>query len=576
VQEFVRSNEHRAFVQGLARPAAEGATGGIVMTRNRLIDQAEQLHDLQAAERRYRSVFDQAAVGMARIGADGAFLEVNDRYCEIAGYSREALIGRHFREIIHPDDVAAYLDRAKALLAGEITTFAMEKRYLTGRGDVVWINLTASLIRGEPGQPADVLAVAEDIDSRKRAEDAVRQLNETLELRVGEEVSARLAAEEALRQSQKMEAIGQLTGGVAHDFNNLLTVIRSSAGLLRREDLPEARRRRYIDAIAETADRAAKLTGQLLAFARRQALKPEVFDVGERVERVFDMLRSVAGAQIEVFVDVGCERCFIEADPSQFETALVNMVANARDAMPDGGRLTIRVEPAERVPPVRGHRAAEGDFVAVEVADTGVGIPLEALAHIFEPFFTTKPPGKGTGLGLSQVYGFAKQSGGEVDVASRWGEGAAFTLFLPRVGQPAARADEAAPKVAATPQRGHILVVEDNEQVGAFSTQMLTELGFETSWADNADVALKMLEAGPQRFDAVFSDVVMPGMSGIELAREIRRRAPALPVILTSGYSHVLANEGSQGFELLQKPYSADEVTSVLRRVIGAAEAARA
>lgn len=511
---------------------------------------------------------------MARIGPDGALLEVNDRYCAITGHPREGLVGHRFQDFTHPDDLPAYAERAHALLAGEIPTFSMENRCLTADGEAVWINLTASLIREESGDPDDFLAVVEDIDGRKRAEAAVRQLNETLELRVGEEVAARLTAEDALRQSQKMEAIGQLTGGVAHDFNNLLTVIRSSAALLQRPDLPEARRRRYVDAIAETADRAAKLTAQLLAFARRQALKPEVFDVRERVERIADVLRSATGPQIELVTEMDGGACFTEADPTQFETALVNMAVNARDAMPDGGRLTIRVRPADRVPRVRGHKAAEGDFVAVAVADTGDGIPEGAMTHIFEPFFTTKPPGKGTGLGLSQVYGFAKQSGGEVDVASRCGEGAVFTLFLRRAPKPAATDQTAAPDAAALPQRGHILVVEDNEQVGAFSTQMLTELGFEASWAANADVALKML-AGRQRFDAVFSDVVMPGMSGIELAREIRRRAPGLPIVLTSGYSHVLANEGTQGFELLQKPYSADEITSVLRRAIGGVGAAR-
>jgi CheY-like chemotaxis protein len=244
------------------------------------------------------------------------------------------------------------------------------------------------------------------------------------------------------------------------------------------------------------------------------------------------------------------------------------MAVNARDAMEAGGRITIRVDPVDRVPRVRGHGAAEGQFVAVVVADTGVGIPGEHMPQIFEPFFTTKPAGRGTGLGLSQVYGFAKQSGGEVDVASEPGRGTVFTLFLPRVAEQARIDDDGVSKAASPSQRGHILVVEDNEQVGAFSTEMLAELGFETSWAANADAALKMLEADAVRFDAVFSDVVMPGMSGIDLAREIRRRAPRLPVILTSGYSQALVSEGSQGFELLQKPYSADEITDVLRRAI--------
>jgi CheY-like chemotaxis protein len=241
--------------------------------------------------------------------------------------------------------------------------------------------------------------------------------------------------------------------------------------------------------------------------------------------------------------------------------------------MEAGGRLTIRVEPVDRVPPVRGHQPAKGKFVAVSVSDTGSGIAADKLAQIFEPFFTTKEPGKGTGLGLSQVYGFAKQSGGEIGVVSEPGQGAVFTLYLPRSSERPRPLDETAWEAAERAERGCILVVEDNEQVGAFSTQMLAELGFDTRWAPNGEAALQMLAAEPAGYDAVFSDVVMPGMSGIDLAREIRRRSPRLPVILTSGYSHVLASEGSQGFELVQKPYSAEEIIHVLRRAIASARA---
>ncbi|HYD99008.1 MAG TPA: PAS domain-containing protein, partial [Alphaproteobacteria bacterium] len=319
------------------------------------------------------------------------------------------------------------------------------------------------------------------------------------------------AAQEALRQSQKMEAIGQLTGGVAHDFNNLLTVIRSSADLLRRPELPEDRRRRYVDAIADTAERAAKLTGQLLAFARRQALTPKVFDAAGRVRSVADMLRSLLGSQIRLLIEADRDGCHVEADPSQFETALVNLAVNARDAMAEGGTLRIGVGLADCVPATRGHAAAHGAFVRVSVADSGVGIAPEAMDRIFEPFFTTKEVGQGTGLGLSQVFGFAKQSGGEVLVDSRPGGGATFTLYLPR----AARAEEADPPAPAQPllSGGRVLVVEDNTAVGAFAVELLEDLGHAAVWVANAQAALDRLAAG-DRFDVVFTDVVMPGMSG--------------------------------------------------------------
>jgi nitrogen-specific signal transduction histidine kinase/CheY-like chemotaxis protein len=375
-------------------------------------------------------------------------------------------------------------------------------------------------------------------------------------------------AQDALRQSQKLEAVGQLTGGVAHDFNNLLTIIKSSTDLLRRPDLAEERRRRYMDAISDTVDRASKLTGQLLAFARRQALKPEVFDVPKRVEAVTDMLRTVVGSRIRIVTELDAQGCFVQADVSQFETALVNMTVNARDAMDGEGRLTVAVRSIPVLPPLRGHAGSPGPFVAVSVSDTGAGVPADKLSQIFEPFFTTKEVGKGTGLGLSQVYGFVKQSGGDVAVMSEVGQGATFTIYLPQVEEPleehGGQSSEAAASAEGLGRR--VLVVEDNLEVGRFSTQLLQDLGYVTTWAANAREALELLGEA-DGFDVVFSDVVMPGMGGVELGEEIRRRHPSLPVILTSGYSHVLAEEGRHGFELLHKPYAAEELSRVLRRV---------
>jgi PAS domain S-box-containing protein len=376
-------------------------------------------------------------------------------------------------------------------------------------------------------------------------------------------------AEEALRQSQKMEAVGQLTGGVAHDFNNLLTIIKSSTDLLRGRNIPDERRRRYMDAISDTVDRASKLTGQLLAFARRQALKPEVFDAGERIQAITEMLRTVVGARVDIVTDLGRERCLVEADLSQFETALVNMVVNARDAMNGEGRLTIRIAEEDGRPGVRGQSGSPGRFVAVSLTDTGSGIPPDKLPHIFEPFYTTKEVGKGTGLGLSQVYGFARQSGGDVVVESEVGRGTTFTLYLPRSDRMAVGAPSDA-RGSPTLASGHgrrVLVVEDNAEVGTFSTQLLQDLGYETTWAANAEEALSILSEA-DGFDAVFSDVVMPGMNGVELGREIRRLYPSLPVVLTSGYSEVLAQESRHGFELLHKPYAAEDLSRMLRRVV--------
>ncbi|MEX5545791.1 response regulator [Pseudomonas pergaminensis] len=412
---------------------------------------------------------------------------------------------------------------------------------------------------------------------RVRADAAVREglaafteLNATLEQRVLERTTALTQAEAALHQSQKLEAIGQLTGGVAHDFNNLLTIIRSSVDFLRQPGLSEERRQRYMGAVSDTVERASKLTSQLLAFARRQPLNPEVFDVGERVKNIGEMLESVTGARIHVQVQLPEHPCHVRVDASQFETALINIALNARDAMEGQGTLTLRVVKVDAMPRIRGDGEARQPFVSISLADTGSGIPGDAVERIFEPFFTTKAVGKGTGLGLSQVFGFAKQSGGNVDVASNPGQGSVFTLYLPEAAPQAMPSEQ--PQDDALPTHDaaqrHILIVEDNLEVGRFATQILQDLGYQTTWATDAEQALALAGADALAFDGIFSDVVMPGMTGVTMAKLLRQRRPDLPVVLTSGYSEELADSGYEGFEFLPKPYSADQVARALARAM--------
>jgi PAS domain S-box-containing protein len=384
------------------------------------------------------------------------------------------------------------------------------------------------------------------------------------------DITERRRGEEALRQSQKMEAVGQLTGGVAHDFNNLLTIIRSATDFLRRRELPEERRRRYIDAISETVDRASKLTGQLLAFARRQPLKPQVFNVGSQVEAVAQLVRPLVGGRIRIDVDIADADCFAIADIAQFETALINLAVNGRDAMEGEGRLIIRVRKVRAIPPLRGQSARSGNFIAIATADTGTGIAPELLDTIFEPFFTTKEVGKGTGLGLSQAFGFAKQSGGDIEVTSTPGQGATFTIYLPQAAMPPAiKATMATQQGPAARGRGYrVLVVEDNDDVGRFSTELLEDLGYTVRRVASADAALAILEENEFSADLVFSDVIMPGMNGVELAGIVHERYPGLPVVLTSGYSNVLAENAHSGIELIQKPYSVELLSRVLRKAI--------
>lgn len=407
-------------------------------------------------------------------------------------------------------------------------------------------------------------ALQEAQQRQHETEGTLRHLNETLEIRVEERSRELMASAEQIRHMQKMEAIGQLTGGVAHDFNNLLTVIRASADLLTLPDVTDEKRVKYATAIANTAVRAAKLTSQLLAFARRQALLPEVFNVGGRVNAIADMLRTIVGSRIELTINEVGAQSFAELDASQFETALVNMAVNARDAMNGEGRLVIDVDTVDGIPPVRHHAGSPGKFVKVAVTDTGSGIPTEQIDRIFEPFFTTKALGKGTGLGLSQVYGFIKQSGGQIAVTSRLGYGTTFTVYLPKA-EASEKTEDTDIYNAADFSGTSVLIVEDNEHVRDFAAQLLIDLGYETRHAANAIDAISILEQEHNAIDVVFTDVVMPGVDGIEMGRQIRSRWPRIKVVLTSGYSHVLANNTRHGFSVLHKPYSVGDLSRAIR-----------
>lgn len=560
----------RRFLDFVYQPIRDraGEVTGIFVAGSDVTEAWEASEELREREQRLRLIVEAATdYAILTMDTDRMVTSWSAGAAATFGYAPEEIVGLSADLLFTPEDLADDRPREEAkeaLTKGVASNVRWHARKYGGR---VFINGVVRLLRDASGKELGFLKIARDETDRLAAEKALQDLNETLESRVEERTRELMVAEEAMRQSQKMEAVGQLTGGVAHDFNNLLTIIRSSVDLLRRPDLPEERRRRYVDAVSDTVDRAAKLTGQLLAFARRQALQPEVFEVGARLRTVVEMLDTVTGTRIDVVTQFPDKPCFIRADVSQFETALVNMAINARDAMDGEGVLTLSLHCGVAMPPVRGHAEAPGPFAAVTLADTGRGIPEEDLTRLFEPFFTTKEVGKGTGLGLSQVFGFAKQSGGDVAVASGSGEGATFTLYLPEVDAEARDAEDGH-VVEPTPDGAglRVLVVEDNTEVGRFATQVLQDMGYETTWTANAEEALDTLGQQGAGFDVVFSDVVMPGMGGIALAKELRRRIPDLPVVLASGYSHVLAQEGTHGFDLLHKPYSAELLSNALRR----------
>jgi two-component system NtrC family sensor kinase len=370
--------------------------------------------------------------------------------------------------------------------------------------------------------------------------------------RLHEEEERREAAEAALRQAQRLEAIGQLTGGVAHDFNNLLMIVSGSAQRLRR-DTTDEKQIRLLDMINNATQRGESLTRQLLAFSRRQTLQPSAIDLSEQLPKLKDMLSRSLRGDIEIRVAVPDRHCTVKVDPSEFELALLNLAFNARDAMPSAGTLTIAVKPVV----LRGKAAEEGlrgEFVAIRVTDTGDGIPHDVLPRVFEPFFTTKEEGKGTGLGLSQVYGFAKQSGGTATVTSTVGRGTSVTLFLPRTFEVPVPSPAPADMVAEPQCAGTALLVEDNAEVAEVGRSYLEQLGYKVELAASAPGALELLDR--EKVDLVFSDILMPGgMNGFDLAHAIRARYPHMPVLLATGFSSSAQDAVHQGFEVLQKPY---------------------
>ncbi|MBY3305055.1 response regulator [Rhizobium laguerreae] len=411
-----------------------------------------------------------------------------------------------------------------------------------------------------------------EIDQRRDMEDQLRKLNEMLEVRVAAEIAERQQAEAALQQSQKMESIGKLTGGVAHDFNNLLQVISGNLQLLGKDVADNGRGKERISNALAAVERGSRLASQLLAFGRRQPLEPKVINIGRLVTGMDDMLRRALGEEIEVetMVSGGLWNTF--ADPIQIENALLNLAINSRDAMDGAGKLTIEVGNAflddsySRIHP----EVTAGQYVVLAVTDTGAGMTQEVMEQAFEPFFSTKPEGKGTGLGLSMVYGFVKQSGGHVKIYSEIGEGTTVKLYLTRSFRSEDRV-AAADSVPAAGGTETILVAEDDEGVRVTVVEMLSDLGYYVLKAKDAQSALTVIESGAH-IDLLFTDVVMPGpLRSPELARMARERLPDIAVLYTSGYTENSIVHGGQldpGLELLSKPYTREELARKIRHVL--------
>ncbi|MGA2721944.1 MAG: PAS domain S-box protein [Bryobacteraceae bacterium] len=510
---------------------------------------------LQESESRFRAIFENAAIGMADSSLDARFIRLNQRFCEIMGYSREELLGLTFRQITHPDDLARDEQLVAQLMSGDLSSAAVEKRYLRKDGAVVRANLLLSLLRSPSGDPLHFVAVVEDVTGQKRAEDERRQL------------------ERQLLQAQKMESVGRLAGGVAHDFNNHLTVINGYCAMLLDEMRPDDLLREPVGEILLAGNRAAALTQRLLAFSRKQVAEPRVISLNDVVAEAGKMLFRLIGDDIEIVTHFDAGLGSVVADPSQMSQVLMNLAINARDAMPDGGRIIIETSNTDLDQGYAAQHAGvePGPYVLLSITDTGVGMTQEVLQQIFDPFFTTKGVGVGTGLGLSTVYGIVKQAGGWIWVYSEPGQGSTFKVYLPRAG--GAPETLRAPVAAAEALRGTetVLVVEDQPEVRRLTLAMLESRGYRLLEAANGSEALSLCEHYPEAIHLLITDVVMPGMTGRELAMRLVALRPSLKTLYTSGYTaDAIVHEGvlEPGVAYLPKPFSPAQLAAKVRDVL--------
>ena len=519
-------------------------------------------------------------VPMVMLWGPLGYMIYNDAYAVFAGGRHPYLLGCAV-ELGWPEVAEFNRGVMNTCLSGGTLSYRNKELVLLRNGEPenVWLDLYYSPVAGDDQAPAGVIAIVVETTAhviseqrRQAAEDDLRQMTRNLEQRVLEEVNARLSAEEQLRQAQKLEAIGGLTGGVAHDFNNLLQVISGNLHLLARHEPDNANVQRRTGAALAAVERGAKLSAQLLAFARRQPLSPAVFDTRQIYQGLGEMLQRALGENIDIDVQMPTDPWSVHVDRNQLENALLNLAINARDAMHGEGTIIIS---GKNVTLDRqfclGKGISPGDYVQLSVHDTGDGMDSETLKQAFEPFFTTKADGHGTGLGLSMVFGFVKQSGGHIDMTSTPGEGTVVQMYFPRSLRIPTREQ---PVRRAQHDGGHetILVVEDHEEVRDTAVEFLQAAGYQVLVAANGDSAMQVLQDGA-KVELIFTDVVMPGLiKSSDLAAWAKVQVPPVAVLFTSGHTRDIISRNHQlspDTHLLSKPYSPDALMSMIHHVLG-------
>jgi PAS domain S-box-containing protein len=499
----------------------------------------QQQRDLFESERSFRLLVEGVAdYALYMLDPHGIVTSWNIGGQRIKGYSPEEILGRHFSSFYTEVDRTNGKPARALRIAEEQGRYEEEGWRVRKDGTFFWASVVIDPIR-EGEKLVGFAKITRDITERREAELKLAQMQ------------AQLA------ESQKLDALGQLTGGVAHDFNNLLMIISGSVHTLKKGIEDDPRRQRALVAIEAATRRGAALTSQLLTFARRQSVNPEPVNVADRIDAVRDVLDTGVGGAVTLQFDVDRGAWPVIVDVAELETALVNLVINARDAMPAGGVITIaaRNQTLDKEPHA-------GDYVAISVEDTGVGIAPDLMSRIFDPFFTTKPVGKGTGLGLSQVHGFAHQAGGTIKVSSEIGKGTKIAILLPRKDVALSAQNT---RVAPGGGSGTVLLVDDNPDVATVSASLLEQLGYTVRKVADAEAALREIER--DGIDLVFSDIVMPGkMDGLGLARHLKETRPRLPILLATGYSDAAVNVRGD-FPILRKPYEIHQLSEAIAKL---------
>lgn len=526
-------------------------SGGVVGYHGIMHDVTERKRAeaaLAESERRFRATFEQAAVGIAHVTYDGEVLAANRRFCGMLGLGDDSACGFSLGSLSWSDESQEESQLLEDLLSGSLETFTLEKELNRVDGSSIWVNQTVSALRGEAGAVEYLIYVLADLSAHKRLEDQYRH-------------------------AQKMEALGRLAGGIAHDFNNLLTGLIGYSELALHEAPPPSPAATYLGEVIELGRRARDLTAQLLAFSRPTDSRRVPVDVNKLIEADVRMLERTLGEHIQLVFDPGSRLPPVHVDPGQLEQALLNLAINARDAMGQGGRLTIRTfqlsKNADSVPGRR--RDGTTKAVCIEVADTGHGMDEGTMERIFEPFFTTKAPGVGTGLGLAMVHGIMNRHGGQVEVRSEPGSGSVFTLSLPPFdGEgPGPRKDEHGPAMQGGDET--ILLVEDEKAVRILVERLLTRMGYRVLSAADADEAIALYREQGSSVHLLLSDIVMPGINGVELSRILRGMNPDLKVVFISGFMNLedLADQvGRSGDPLVQKPFRPADLLAQIRETL--------